>query len=216
MSEKFHAELDELKKDVLTMGRLANDMLWKSIEALKDRDTRKAEWVVSKRKELSELDDRIEESSLRLIALYQPMAEDMRTIATSLKMNTYLARVGRYGKDIAKVAIELADQPSMAKLVSIPFQAKTVCGMVDDALTAFETGDLAKITDMAERDSTVDALRYSIFRECLSYMMEDPKNITRCSHYTMIARYLERCGDHACKMAEKIHYMVTGERIEIK
>ena len=70
--------------------------------------------------------------------------------------------------------------------------------------------------DLTEREATVDALRYSIFRECVSYMMEDPKNITRCSHYIMVSRYLERCGDHACKMSEKINYMVTGERVEIK
>jgi len=216
MSEKFHAELDALKKDVLDMGKLARQMLWTSIEALKDRDAKKAEWVTSKKKELADFDEHIEDEALKLIALYQPMAEDMRAIATTLKLNTYLARVGRYGKDIAKVATELAEMNHMSKLVSIPYQAQIVCGMLDDALYAFETGDLSKLKDISDREGTVDALRYSIFRECLSYMMEDSKNITRCSHYIMISRYLERCGDHACKMAEKIHYMVTGERIEIK
>ena len=91
-----------------------------------------------------------------------------------------------------------------------------VYGMIEDALKAFETEALSLIQDFAERDDTLDTLRYSIFRESLTYMMEDPKNITRCAHYMMIARYLERCGDHACKIAEKIHFMVTGERIEIK
>jgi phosphate transport system protein len=198
------------------MGRLANEMLSKSVEALKDRDMEKAEWVISRKDLLAELDDRIESDSLRLIALHQPMAENMREIATSLKFNTYLARVGRYGKDIAKVAKELAEQPHLSKLVSIPYQAQIVNGMVADALKAFETGDLKPLADMVQRDSLVDGLRYSIYRECLSYMMEDPRNITRCSHYIMISRYLERCGDHACKMAEKVHYMVTGERVEIK
>jgi len=216
MGEKFHAELGELKKDVQDMGKLARQMLWTSIEALKDRDVKKAEWVASKKKELADFDEHIEDEALMLIALHQPMAEDMRAIATTLKLNTYLARVGRYGKDIAKVAEELAGLNNMTKLVSIPYQAQIVCGMIDDALYAFETGDLSKLKDLNERESTVDALRYSIFRECVSYMMEDPKNITRCSHYIMISRYLERCGDHACKMSEKIHYMVTGDRIEIK
>jgi phosphate transport system protein len=216
MSEKFHAELDALKRDVLDMGRLARQMLWTSVEALKHRDVKKAEWVASKKGELADFDVRIEDEALKLIALHQPMAEDMRAIATALKLNTYLARIGRYGKDIAKVAAELAGLNHMSKLVSIPYQAQIVCGMIDDALHAFETGDLSRLRDLAERDGNVDALRYSIFRECVSYMMEDPKNIAWCSHYIMVSRYLERCGDHACKMSEKIHYMVTGDRIEIK
>ncbi|MBU4072405.1 MAG: phosphate transport system regulatory protein PhoU, partial [Candidatus Thermoplasmatota archaeon] len=88
--------------------------------------------------------------------------------------------------------------------------------MVDDALKAFETKELSYILDFKDREDTIDAMRYSIFREAISYMMEEPKYITRCTHYIMIARYLERCGDHACKMAEKIHYMITGERIEVR
>ena len=100
-------------------------------------------------------------------------------------------------------------------MVSIPHMAEIVEGMIDDALSAFETADIKKFNDYIDRETTVDELRYSIFRECLSYMMEEPKVITRCTNYIMIARYLERCGDHACKIAEKIIYMVTGERVEI-
>lgn len=88
--------------------------------------------------------------------------------------------------------------------------------MIEDALKSFETENLELIKDFHERDDNIDALRYSIFRECITYMMEDAKNITRCMHYVMIARYLERCADHACKMAEKIYYMIAGERREIK
>jgi phosphate transport system protein len=216
MGEKFLSELRDLKQLVVDMGELANEMLAKSVESLKDRDEAKADWVISQKDRLAELDERVETEGLKLIALHQPMAENMREIATALKFNTYLARIGRYGKDIAKVAKELADQPHISKLVSIPYQAQLVTGMVSDSLKSFETGDLSPLADMAQRDSSVDGLRYSIFRECVSYMMEDPKNIGRCSHYIMISRYLERCGDHACKMAEKVHYMVTGEREEIK
>ncbi|MGF3585462.1 MAG: phosphate signaling complex PhoU family protein, partial [Thermoplasmatota archaeon] len=101
------------------------------------------------------------------------------------------------------------------KLVSIPHMAEIVNGMINDVLYAFETGDISKFNDFIDREKTVDELRYSIFRECLSYMMEDPRVITRCTYYIMVARYLERCGDHACKIAEKIVYMVTGQRVEI-
>jgi len=216
MVEKFHEELKKLKKEVVEMGNLAKEMLSNAVEALKDRDKEAASQVIEKKKKIADMDERIEQDALRLIALYQPMARDMRKIACVLKMITYLTRVGRYGKDIAKVAIELADQPHIARLVEIPHMADMVCSMIEDALKAFENEDVSLIRDFEERDSEIDALRYSIFRECITYMMEDAKNITRCMHYAMVARYLERCADHACKMAEKINYMVTGERKEIR
>jgi phosphate transport system protein len=216
MVEKFHDELKGLKQNVLEMGYLARDMLRDSVEALKDQDVECAENVLARKVKLEEWDGQIEENALRLIALYQPMAKDMRTIACCLKMITYLMRIGRYGKDIANVAKDLMDKKHISRLVSIPLIEEKACEMITDALTAFETEDLDLLANFAERDDDVDALRYAIFRECISYMVEDSKNITQCAHYMMVARYIERCADHACKMAEKINYMVTGERIEIK
>ena len=131
-------------------------------------------------------------------------------------MNTYLTRIGRYGKDIANVTKELADKPHIKKLASLNQMAKVVDEMIDKVLKAFEEVKVLDAKVLSEHDDTVDSIRYSIFRECLTYMMEDSKSITRCAHYMMIARYLERCADHACKMAEKINYMVTGKRIEIR
>ena len=215
MVEKFHEELKQLKKDVITMGQLAKEMLQKSVEALKKQDFELSAWVRSKKGVIAKMDSEIETESIRLIALYQPMAKDMRTIACCLKMNTYLTRIGRYGKDIAKVNDEMGNNPPFKKLVSIPHMSDIVCKMIDDALTAFETEDISLFKDFKEREDTVDELRYSIFRECLTYMMEDQKVITQGIYYIMVARYLERCGDHACKIAEKINYMVTGEHIEI-
>ena len=216
MAGKFHNELEKLKKDVLKMGYLATDMLITSIEALKEQSEKKADYVYSKKDELADMDEKLEEKAFQLIALHQPMAKDMRTIACCLKIITYLARIGRYGKDIAKIAQEVMDKPHVSKLISIPHMNERVCAMINDALIAFKTEDLSLISDFSERDDDIDSLRYSIFRECITYMMEDPKKIERCARYVMVARYLERCADHACKMAEKIHYMVTGERIEIK
>jgi phosphate transport system protein len=215
MVEKFHFELIQTKKDVDKMGHLAKDMLTNSVEALIDLDKQKADWVISNKFKLADMDDKIEDKTLRLIALYQPMASDLREIACILKMITYLNRIGRYGKDIAKLVFEFEKSGHVKKLVSLPHMSVIVTGMIDDALYAFEKGDISKFNDFIDRETTVDELRYSIFRECLSYMMEDPKVITRCTNYIMIARYLERCGDHACKIAEKIIYMVTGERVEI-
>jgi phosphate transport system protein len=215
MVEKFHIELSQLKADVIKMGKLSRDMLNKSVEALKNRDVELAEWVISQKAEIANMDDKIEAEAFRLITLYQPMAKDIRTIACILKMITYLTRIGRYGKDIARITEELSSMVHIKKLVNLPYMAEIVCGMVDDALTSFENEDVTKFNDFIDRETSVDGLRYSILRECISYMMEDPKVIKRCTHYMMVARYLERCADHACKMAEKIFYMVTGERVEI-
>jgi phosphate transport system protein len=215
MSEKFHRELKDLKVDLMKMANLSKEMLQKSVKALKEQDVELAEWVLSNKCHVAEWDAKIEEEAFRLITLHQPMAKDMRTLACALKMITYLARIGRYGKDIAVIAKELADKPHIAKLVSIPRMEQMVCSMIDDALKAYEEWDIKYIENFKERDDEVDALRYSIFRECLTYMMEDQKKITRCINYIIIARYLERCADHACKMAEKIHFMVTGEHIDI-
>ena len=215
MVEKFHDELKQLKKDVIDMGQLSKEMLQKSVESFKRQDHELSAWVRSKKGIIAKMDTDIETEALRLIALYQPMAKDMRTIACCLKMNTYLTRIGRYGKDIAKVTDELGTRPHFKKLVSIPHMSEIVCKMIDDALTAFETEKITLFDDFKERDNTVDELRYSIFRECLTYMMEDQNLITQGIYYIMVARYLERCGDHACKIAEKINYMVSGEHIEI-
>jgi phosphate transport system protein len=215
MVEKFHEELNILKKNVIKMGNLSTEMLKKSVESLKKQDINLAKWVDDQKTNLATMDSNIEAKAFQLLTLHQPMAKDLRQIACSLKMITYLARIGRYGKDIAKIGVELSDKPHIKKLVSIPFMADMVCSLIDDALLAFEKETIETIKDFSERDDDIDQLRYSIFRECLTYMMEDQKVITQCAQYMMVSRYLERCADHALKMAEKIHYMVTGEHIEI-
>jgi len=216
MSGKFHNELEELKQQVNALSELAKWMLENSVAALKNQDMLLAREVVSKKCELAVLDEEIEKESFRLLTLYQPMARDMREIACSLKMITYLTRIGRYGKDIGVIALELGDVPYVHRMVSIPWMSNEVCAMIDDAMKAFNEKDVKYIKDFQERDDDIDAMRYSIFRDCLTYMMEDQHKITQCTHYVMIARYLERCGDHALKMAEKIHYMVTGEHIDLE
>lgn len=216
MAEKFHTELKSLKTETLEMAHLGRFMLRTAVDALIRQDPELAESVIVRKGEIHDLEVRLEEHCYHLIALYQPMAKDMRTIACTLKVISASLRIGRYGKVIAKVAKEIADRPHIANLMSVPHMADLAIAMVDDAITAYESDDLTRIKDFSTRDDTVDALRHSIFREGITYMMEDPKNISRCTHYIMVARYLERCADHACKIAENVHYMETGERIEIK
>ncbi len=214
--QKFHDELELLKLKLLEMGEKALYMLEGAVKALKHIDLISAQQIYEERTNLKKLDNVIESEALRLIALYQPMANDIRTLACILKMGTYLNRIGRYGKDIAQLTQEFKDSGHFKKLVSIPQMSKVARAMIRDALDSFKEGTITRLHDFEERDDELDELRYSIFRECVSYMMENPRIITEGSHYIMVARYLERCGDHACKMAEKIHYMVNGTDIEIK
>ncbi|MCJ7571105.1 MAG: phosphate signaling complex protein PhoU, partial [Candidatus Thermoplasmatota archaeon] len=183
MVEKFHNELEKLKQDLLKMGDLAISMLCSSVESLKNLDVEKANTVIVKKVELAKKNIQLEEEALQLIALYQPMAIDMRTIACCLKMTTDLNRIGRYGKDIAKVTKEIYPGPHIKKIISIPHMNEIVCKMINDVFNAFNTGDVSLLKGFTERDNDVDELRYSIFRECISYMMEDQKNITICTNY---------------------------------
>jgi len=215
MAEKFHTELKKLKADTLKMAHLGRFMLRTAVDALIRQDKELAASVVAKKDEIHDMEIRIEEHCYQLIALNQPMAKDMRIIACTLKVITASLRIGRYGKSIANTVVDLSSKPHIANLMSIPHMADLVIDMTDDAIAAYESDDLHLIEDLSSRDDTIDALRHSIFREGITYMMEDPKNISRCTHYIMVARYLERCADHACKIAENVQYMETGERVDI-
>lgn len=198
------------------MGHFALNMLNDSIEALYHQDIQLASEVLHNKDQIRDYDNDIEKETLKLIMLYQPMAVDLRTLAVILKIITYLHRIGRYGKDIADVVKKhLTDKQIALNLVNLRHIYEHVQSMIQDALLAFDKMDISLIKEFESRDDEVDKLRWSIFRECLTYMIEDPKFITECAHYMMFARYLERCGDHACKIAEKVHYMVTGNHIEI-
>jgi phosphate transport system protein len=215
MAEKFHTELENVKKDTVAMALLGRSMLRDAVDALIRQDDKLAASVIARKGEIHEREVELEEQCYRLIALYQPMAKDMRVIACTLKVITASVRIGRYGKVIANIVKEIADRPHISHMMSIPHMAELVIDMIDDAIRAYDTETPRLIEDFSSRDDTIDALRHSIFREGITHMMEDPRSITRCTHYIMVARYLERCADHACKMAENVHYMETGERIEI-
>ncbi|TFG23349.1 MAG: phosphate signaling complex protein PhoU [Promethearchaeota archaeon] len=213
---ELHKEIIQLKNAVLDMGRLALSMLENAIKSLNTLDIELAKEVLHIKHRIRDYDNKIEEKALKLIALYQPMAIDLRRLACILKMITYLTRIGRYGKDIAQVIKRDFDKKeNLLKLVNLQHIYEHVRDMINDALKSFDKSDISLIKDFEERDNEVDQLRWAIFRECITYMMENPKYITTCAHYIMFARYLERCGDHACKMAEKIQYMVTGKHVEI-
>ena len=214
--KELHKEIFALKKEVVDMANLALGMLDDSMKALATQDIKLAIATEEKKHKLREMDANIEAKALKLIALYQPMAIDLRRLATILKMITYLARIGRYGKDIASIVEEISKkQPYPAPFINLQHMWEHAKSMIQGALKAFDEADIKYIENFEERDDEIDEMRWSIFRECLTYMMEDAKTITPCAFFAMIARFLERSGDNACKIAEKVHYMVTGEHKEI-
>jgi phosphate transport system protein len=215
MAKEMRNEIIKLKKDVLNMAQLAENMLNDSVEALIKTDLELAETVDPKKHKLRKFDENIEREALRTIALYQPMAIDLRRLASVLKIITYLYRIGRYGKDIAAVVEEFTEKHPYSEFIGIKHMWEHVRTMIKDAMDSFDSETTSKLEDFEERDNEIDQMRWSIFRESVSYMMEDPKNITASAHLMMIARYLERCGDHACKIAEKTYYLVEGQHKEI-
>jgi phosphate transport system protein len=216
MTEKFHAELNDLKTDVADMAHFALAMLRDALESFINQNEGQASTVLERKDHLRETGVRLEEHCYQLIALNQPMAKDMRTIACSLKVISASDRIGRYGKSTAKIVKEISRKPHIANMMSLPLMSEYVISMIEDATTAYDTENIQMLKDFSARDDAIDALRHSIFREAITYMMENPKTITQATYYIIIARYLERCADHACKIAENVCYMETGERVEIK
>jgi phosphate transport system protein len=198
------------------MARYALSMLKDSQDAFINQDSPLATTVLDRKDQLREMTVTLEENCYQLIALNQPVAKDMRTIVCSLKVIAASERIGRYGKSTAKIVKEIAGKPHIANMMSLPLMSEYVLAMIEDGITAYETENIRKLEGFSARDDTIDALRHSIFREAITYMMENPKTITQATYYIIIARYLERCGDHACKIAENVQYMETGERLEIQ
>ncbi|MEA3190564.1 MAG: phosphate transport system protein [Thermoplasmata archaeon] len=212
MTKEFHNEIDQLKARVLHMADQARLNLVEGVRSLVDGDAALARRVIQREEELNRLDVEIEAEALSLLALNQPMAADLRTIGASLKVITYIDRIGRYGYDIAKATLELGDQKLPRKPLAFNLMAEKAMEMYDRAIEAYKERDAAKARGVAAMDEVVDTLYDQIFRQAITYMMEDPRTITLHAHHILVARHLERTGDNARKIAEKALYMASGER----
>ncbi|HUV03622.1 MAG TPA: phosphate signaling complex protein PhoU [Armatimonadota bacterium] len=211
----FDEELRSLQDDLQKMGAVVEDMLGKAIEALAERDVALARQV----EDMDDIVDRynvdIETKSLRLLALQQPMARDLRTIAAAMKIITDVERAGDYAVDIAKLAERLADRPLFKPLEDIPKMARTVQQMLRETLTAFVTKDLSLVQEMIAHDEEVDHLYHSLHDELVGFIERDPKLADQAVGLVLIARYLERIADHITNIGERIYYMQTGELKEL-
>ena len=214
--ERLATGLHGIEKQVLTMGEHAKGMLLDALQSLAGLDSELAESVAARCDVLADLDEDIEHSILQLMALQTPVASDLRRLGAAMKLITYLNRIGRYGFDIAKVVKAWpADQGHIANTVGIKEMGKMVEQMLNIALEAFAKSRSPDLEAVQALEKDVDAMRSMIFRDCLTYMMQDSHTIERGTQYVMVARYLERCGDNICKMVEKLHYSATGHRVSL-
>jgi phosphate transport system protein len=195
------------------MGGLAETQLATAIEALTRRDTALAEQVVLGDAAIDALEEELAERAVRLLALRQPMATDLREVIAALKISSDVERIGDYAANVAKRVMTLNQIPQIPHANSVPRMAKLAQNIIKDTLDAYATRDAERAIDAWHRDAEVDEMYTGLFRELLTYMMEDPRNITPSTHLLFIAKNIERIGDHATNVAETIHYLVTGQRM---
>lgn len=212
---KFYGEeLSQLKAEVVRLGGLAETQLADAIDAVANRDVSLAQSVVGRDERLDTLQREIERRSIRMIALRQPVAQDLRRTVGALKMSLTLERAGDYAKNIAKRALVIAEAEPITPLTrSIERMGRLVSARLKEALDAYTEGEPERAMKVWTSDEEVDEHYNSLFRELLTYMMSDPRMIGSCAHLLFIGKNLERIGDYATTIAEIIHYEVTGEEI---
>ena len=209
--KSFDQELLDIESMILEMGGLVETQITDAVAALITRDADLARKVRARDKSVDALETRIDQATLTVLALRQPIAADLRSVVCALKLASNLERIGDYSKNIAKRTQVLADTGSVGSAEkTIKRMGNLVQKMVADVLDAYLKRDLAMAEELRLRDKEVDHMHNSLFRELLTYMMEDPRNITPCMHLLFIAKNLERMGDHTTAIAEQIHYLVTG------
>jgi phosphate transport system protein len=209
----FQEELDQLKARLLEMGGLAEERVRSSVRALVSRDTALVAAVLSGDGPINQLHIEIDSHCVKLFALHQPMAVDLRMILSAVKINTDLERVGDLAINIAEAAVRYLSNPPVKELIAIPRMADIAQGMLRDALDAFVRRDTALAQQVLDADDGLDALKTQVFRELLTYMLQDPHTIEPALDLILVSRHLERIGDHATNVAEDVIFMVSARDV---
>ncbi|MBN2539601.1 MAG: phosphate signaling complex protein PhoU [Deltaproteobacteria bacterium] len=219
MTEKSHTsiqyekELQDIKETLLYEGALVEQAIEYAMQSLLERDSDRARIVIAADDRINELDKKIEEKCIRLLALRQPAAKDLRFIAAAIKVNGHLERIGDLAVNIARRALDLNEVPPVKPYIDLPRMADITREMVKESLDALVKEDCELAKRVREKDEEVDNLNEQIFRELLTFMMEDPKTIHRALLITQISKNLERISDHAESIAKMVIYMVTGKNV---
>lgn len=212
-NRQYEEELRGLRTRLLKMGGLVERQISEAVEALVKRNSEQAREVIGRDGEVNRMDSEIDEHCLRLLALHQPAASDLRFITTGLKITTDLERIGDNAVNISERVLELNEEPTLKPYIDIPRMAEVAQSMVKDSIDAFMRNDPALAEEVIARDDEVDQLNYQIYRELLSYMAEDPHVIARATRILFVSKYLERIADHATNIAEMVVFMVKGKSI---
>ena len=211
----FHKKLREIQDDILTMGSMVSKATAWSIESLQNRDLKLAQQIIDDDHKTDQKRYEIEEKCIRLIATQQPMASDLRTIICVLNIITELERIGDYAEGISKIVVMIGDEPPLKPLIDIPRMADKTIQMLRQSLDAFVNRDADAVRQVVTEDDEVDNLYNQVFRELLTFMIEDPKTITRATRLIWVAHNLERSADRVTNICERIVFTVTGKMEEI-
>jgi phosphate transport system protein len=206
----FQEQLEELKRNLLKMASLVEEAIRNSVQSLVQRDSTLAQRTFELEESINALDNETDEMCLKLLALRQPMAVDLRFITSAMKIVTDLERMGDQAVNIAERAISLNQEPQLKPYIDIPRMTEIAQSMVKDVLDAFVNKDSKLALSVCEKDDLVDGLNDQVFRELLTYMLSDPKTITRAVHLMIVCRCLERIADHATNIAEDVIFMVDA------
>jgi len=213
--EGFERQLHELQDEVLVMGSMVEKAIARSIEALKQRDFNLARRIIEGDEQINQKRFDIEENCIALLATQQPMASDLRTILAVLSLVTDLERMGDYAKGVAEITLMIGDTPLFKPLIDIPRMAERGVEMLRDSLKSFIERDADKAREIARKDDEIDDLYDQVFRECISYMLENPRVITTATRLIWAAHKLERIGDRVTNICERVVFLVTGKMEEI-
>jgi phosphate transport system protein len=214
MGTHFQKELQDLKEDLLKMSALVEEAIRTAVKSLVKRDSDLATKTFEGEDQINRMEIDIEDRCLKLLALMQPMAADLRFITSAMKIITDLERMGDQAVNIAERAISLNQEPQLKPYIDIPKIAEIAQSMVKDVLDAFVNSDSKLARSVCERDDTVDGLNDQVFRELLTFMVSDPQTITRAVHLMIVCRCLERIADHATNIAEDVIFLVDGRVIK--
>ena len=212
--KSFDDELRKLREQILAMGGRAEAQLADAITALAKRDSDKAVRVIESDNGIDAIEMTVAQDSLKILALRQPMAKDLREVVAAIKISSDIERIGDYAKNIAKRTLQLNQQAPLKPTGSIPRMGDLAIKLISAVLSAYANDDADGLIAAWRSDESIDEMYNSLFRELLTYMMEDPRNIGASTHLLFIAKNIERIGDHATNIAETVHFLVHGKPID--
>ena len=212
--KSFDEALTRLADTVQRMGGVAEAQLDQAIDAVMRRDAELAARVIEGDRRIDAMQGQVDDMAIKLLALRQPVASDLRFVVGTLKISAEIERIGDYAKNVAKRAVALAQIAPLKPVHMIPRMGEVAQQMIKDVLDAYANRDVERADAVWARDAELDEMHSSLFRELLTYMMEDARNISGSTHLLFIAKNIERIGDHATNVAEQVHFMVTGTPID--